>query len=126
VLQSLKLSLSTALHFMKHLPTFYVFTLERQVKLQMAEILMLTTHKRPPVVEDLHHHSPEQLAELRLLLARNAPARADLRRPGFFEVEGLSEVYYIFKYPTGAKILLLAVWERDRVAELAALACTAA
>jgi hypothetical protein len=87
---------------------------------------MSTIIKRPPLLEDLRNHSQEQLAELRLLLCRNAPSRPDPRRPGFYEVEGPESVYYIFKYPTGSKILLLAVWERDYVAELASLACTAA
>jgi hypothetical protein len=87
---------------------------------------MSTITKRPPLVEDLRNHSQEQLAELRLLLCRNAPSTPDPRRPGFFEVEGPLSVYYVFKYPTGTKILLVAVWERDRVAELASLACTAA
>jgi hypothetical protein len=87
---------------------------------------MITNSKRPPIVEDLRQHSQEELAELRLLLANHAPARPDARRPGFFEVEGASNVYYIFKYPTGTKILLLAVWERDPVAELAAMAYSAA
>ena len=87
---------------------------------------MSTVIKRPPLVEDLRNHSQEQLAELRLLLYRNASSRPDPRRPGFFEVEGPDSVYYIFKYPTGTKILLLAVWERDHVAELVAMTCTAA
>jgi len=38
----------------------------------------------------------------------------------------LDRVYYIFKYPSGSKILLVGVWDRDRVAEMAALSCTAA
>jgi hypothetical protein len=118
--------LPRALYFMKHLPSFYVFTGERHAKLNMAEILMITISKRPPIVEDLREHSQEELAELRLLLNGNAPARPDVRRPGFFEIEGASNVYYVFKYPTGTKVLLLAVWERDRVAELAAVACCSA
>ena len=88
--------------------------------------MMMTVPKQPPLIEDLRSHSPEQLAELRLLLSAGAPSRPDPRRPGFFEVEGESTVFYIFKYPTGAKVLLLGVWERDRVAELAACSCTAA
>jgi hypothetical protein len=87
---------------------------------------MMTVHKLPPLLEDLRNHSPEQLGELRLLLSVGAPSRPDPRRPGFFEVDGDSEVFYVFKYPTGAKVLLLGVWERDRVAEMAACACTAA
>jgi hypothetical protein len=87
---------------------------------------MMTVQKQPPLLEDLRNHSPEQLGELRLLLSVGAPSRPDPRRPGFFEVDGDSEVFYVFKYPTGAKVLLLGVWERDRVAEMAACACTAA
>jgi hypothetical protein len=52
--------------------------------------------------------------------------RPDPRRPGFFEVAGIDRVYYIFKYPNGSKILLLGVWDRDPVAEMAAMSCTAA
>jgi hypothetical protein len=87
---------------------------------------MMTVHKQPPLLEDLRNHSPEQIGELRLLLSAGAPSRPDPRRPGFYEVDGDSNVFYIFKYPTGTKVLLLGVWERDRVAEMAACACTAA
>jgi hypothetical protein len=79
-------------------------------------------------LEDLRNHSPEQLAELRLLLNAGAPSRPDPRRPGFFELEGTSNVFYIFRYPTGSKVLLLGVWEResDPVAEAVACSCPAA
>jgi hypothetical protein len=87
---------------------------------------MITIAKQPPLVEDLRSHTPEQVAELRLLLSTGAPTRPDPRRPGFFEVEGQASVFYVFKYPTGAKVLLLGVWDRDPVAELAACACPAA
>lgn len=88
---------------------------------------MITTGlKKPPLLEDLRSHTPEQLAELRLLLQTSAPQRADTRRPGFFEIEGTSSVFYVFKYPSGTKVLLVGVWERDRAAEMAACSCTAA
>ena len=89
---------------------------------------MITITKQPPLVEDLRNHSQEQIAELRMLLQSGAPSRPDPRRPGFFEVEGRSDVYYVFKYPTGSKVLLLGVWERegDPVAELVACTCPAA
>jgi hypothetical protein len=37
-------------------------------------------------------------------------------------------VFYVFKYPTGTKVLLVGVWERerDRVAELAVCSCGSA
>jgi hypothetical protein len=89
---------------------------------------MMTITKLPPLVEDLRTHSQEQIAELRMLLQSGAPSRPDPRRPGFFEVEGRSSIYYVFKYPTGSKVMLLGVWERDSdpVAELVACTCPAA
>jgi hypothetical protein len=85
-----------------------------------------SVHKQPPLLEDLRNHSSERVSELRLLLQIGAPLRPDRRRPGFFEVDGESSVFYIFKYPTGTKVLLLGVWERDPVAELAGCTCSAA
>ena len=87
---------------------------------------MMTIAKQPPVVEDLRNHSQEQMAELRQLLSSGATARPDPRRPGFYEIEGLSSIFYVFKYPTGAKVLLLGIWERDPVAEQVACSCPAA
>lgn len=88
----------------------------------------MLTHKQPPLIEDLHNHSQEQIAELRLLLNSGAPSRPDPRRPGFFEIEGVTSTFYVFKYPTGTKVLLLGVWTRetDPVAELIAATCPAA
>ena len=90
--------------------------------------MMMTFTKQPPLVEDLRNHSQEQLAELRTLLQSGAPSRPDPRRPGFFEVAGQNNVFYVFKYPTGTKVLLLGVWQResDPVAELVACTCPAA
>ena len=94
----------------------------------MARNNIMTMHctKQPPLLEDLRNHAPEQLAELRLLLSSGAPSRPDPRRPGFFEMDGTENVFYIFKYPTGTKVLLVGVWERDRVAELASCSCCSA
>jgi len=90
--------------------------------------IMTIAPKQRPLVEDLRNHSQEQLAELRQLLIAGAPSRPDPRRPGFYEVEGLSNVYYVFKYPTGTKVLLIGVWQRERdpVAALVACSCPAA
>jgi len=90
--------------------------------------MMINVPKQPPVVEDLRNHSQEQIAELRQLLAVGAPSRPDPRRPGFYEVEGPSSTYYVFKYPTGTKVLLLGVWDResDPVAAQVSCSCPAA
>ena len=89
-------------------------------------ITTMNLQKLPPILEDLRNHTPEQMSELRLLLSSGASSRPDPRRPGFYEVQGPESVYYIFRYPNGAKVLLVGVWERDRVAELVACACPAA
>ena len=88
--------------------------------------MIMNIAKQPPILEDLRNHSQEELAELRTLLSVGAERRPDPRRPGFFEFSGIDRVYYIFKYPSGSKVLLLGVWDRDPVAEIAALTCTAA
>jgi hypothetical protein len=90
--------------------------------------MITTMTKHPPLVEDLRTHSQEQIAELRTLLQSGAPSRPDPRRPGFFELDGRHSIYYIFKYPSGSKVLLLGIWERDTdpVAELIACTCPAA
>ena len=92
------------------------------------KIMTANFTKQPPLLEDLRNHTPWQLAELRLLLASGAPSRPDPRRPGFFELDGADNVFYVFKYPTGTKVLLVGVWERerDRVAEIAACSCFSA
>ncbi len=63
------------------------------------------------MIEDLRRHKPEQLAELSILLNAGLD-RADSRRPGFFEIDGAANVYYILRYPFGPKIMLVAVWDR--------------
>src|SRR5882762_8798555 len=92
------------------------------------KIMTINFTKKPPLLEDLRSHTPEQIAELRLLLNSGAPSRPDPRRPGFFEVDGEENVFYVFRYPTGTKVLLVGVWERerDRVAELAVCSCGSA
>jgi hypothetical protein len=89
---------------------------------------MQNLQKLPPIVEDLRNHTPEQLLELRLLLNTGEKGREDGRRPGFYEMDGMENVYYVFRYPTGHKVLLVAAWDRqsDPVAELVACSCPAA
>jgi hypothetical protein len=115
---------------MKHFAEFYVLMDEAHDMLlrRMKDKPMTNIQKLPPIVEDLRSHAPEQLAELRLLLAAGMTGRPDVRRPGFFEIDGNFSVYYIFRYPNGQKVLLLAAWNRqsDPVAAMAACSCPAA
>src|SRR6267378_1091994 len=110
---------------MKHFRGSNVFIYVRSFAGRRLNMIM-NMQKQPPILEDLRNHTQEELAELRVLLDGNAEMRPDPRRPGFFEVTGLDRVYYIFKYPNGSKILLLGVWDRDPVAEMAAMSCSAA
>lgn len=89
---------------------------------------MWNIDKMPPVLEDIRAHTPEQLAEVRLLLNAGVTGRPDTRRPGFFEIDGALNVYYVFRYPSGHKVLLIAAWQResDPVAEMVAYNCPAA
>jgi hypothetical protein len=92
------------------------------------EANMIVIEKQPPLVEDLRKHTPEQIAELRLLLTAGITGRPDLRRPGFYELDGAENVYYVFRYPTGHKVLLIAAWQKgfDPVAEMVAYSRPAA
>ena len=73
---------------------------------------MEAIEKRTPEVEDLRKHTPEQTAELQTLLDAGVVALADLRRPDFYEVDGAEDIYYVFRYPSGHKVLLIAAWKK--------------
>jgi hypothetical protein len=115
--------------FMKHFAEYCVFTKWRRIMMLLALAdRTLNLNKKPPLIEDLRDHSQEQIAELRMLMDTGVTGRPDPRRPGFFELDGVANVYYIFRYPTGHKVLLLAAWQRevDPVAEMVAYSCPAA
>jgi len=111
---------------MKHFASANVFIYVWRFAGRRKETRIMNLSKQPPILEDLRNHSSEEVSELRTLLSVGADMRPDPRRPGFFEVAGIDRVYYIFKYPNGSKILLLGVWDRDSVAEMAAMSTTAA
>src|SRR5215472_12856313 len=71
-----------------------------------------------PVVEDLRKHPSAAVDALRWLLSTGARARVDPHREAFYEVEDGSRVFYIHITPRG-KVLLLAIWDKDPVAERA-------
>ena len=77
----------------------------------------------PRVIEELRQHKPEQLAELRILLNAGLD-RADTRRPGFFEIDGAANVYYILRYPFRHKVLLVAAWDREGDPKAEFVVCT--
>jgi hypothetical protein len=75
------------------------------------------------VIEELRQHKPEQLAELRILLNAGLD-RADTRRPGFFEIDGAANVYYVLRYPFRHKVLLVAAWDREGDPKTEFVVCT--
>ena len=79
----------------------------------------------PRVIEGLRHHTREQLVELRLLLNAGL-GRADAGRPGFFEIDGAANTYYILQYPFRKKFLLVAFWDRQDDPKAEFVACTTA
>jgi hypothetical protein len=93
------------------------------LRVQLKETKMSNVYKQSPVIEDLRSHTSEQLMELRLLLKAGITGRPDERRPGFFEIDGVENVYYIFRYPHGCKVLLLAAWMRKSDPVAAMVAC---
>ena len=85
---------------------------------------MADLQELPRVIEDLRHHTPEQLAELRLLLNAGLSDRPDSRHLGFFEIDGAANVYYILRYPFRNKVLLVAAWDRQDDPKAEFVVCT--
>ena len=77
---------------------------------------MIAVAKQPILIEDLGKHTPEDIAELRTLLEAGVVGHPDSHRPHFYELDGSEHVYYIFRYPAGQKVLLMASWQRVKAA----------
>ena len=77
---------------------------------------MITIAKQPIRIEDLGKHTLEDIAELRMLLKAGVVGHPDSHPPHFYELDGSEYVYYIFRYPAGQKVLLMAVWQRVEAA----------
>jgi len=70
-----------------------------------------------PAIQDLRNHPQEVVLALRQLLASGAKVTPDPKRPGFYEVESGSVVYYIYETMPSGKILLLATWPTENALE---------
>ena len=81
---------------------------------------MITIQKQPLLIEDLGKHTPDDIAEVRMLLESGMVGQPDSNRPYFYELDGVEHVYYIFRYPSGQKVLLIAAWQRVSGAKAAA------
>lgn len=83
---------------------------------------MVAKFSAEPAIQDLRNHPIEVVVALRKLLASGANVTPDPKRPGFYEVESGSVVYYVYESCPSGKILLLATWPSEHaLAEAEAL-----
>lgn len=74
---------------------------------------MVAKFSAAPAIQDLRNHPIEVVVALRKLLASGAHVTPDPKRPGFYEVESGSVVYYVYESVPSGKILLLATWPAE-------------
>ncbi len=73
--------------------------------------------KSDVLIEDLRNHSSEVVGSLKEVLAHGALMVPDAKRPGFYEIETDTHVYYVNINEQTGKVLLLATWPSTRVLE---------
>lgn len=61
-------------------------------------------------IESVRSHSSDTILTLRNILAGGGKITPDPKRPGFYEVEGDSVVYWIHVVPATGNVMLLATW----------------
>jgi len=64
---------------------------------------MIATEKQTILIEDLGKHTPENIAQLRVLLEAGVVGHPDSHWPHFYELAGVENVYYVFGYPGDRK-----------------------
>lgn len=74
---------------------------------------MVAKFSATPAIQDLRNHPIEVVMALRKLLAGGANVTPDPKRPGFYEIESGSVVYYVYEAVPSGKILLLATWPSE-------------
>jgi hypothetical protein len=79
--------------------------------------------KNDVTIEDLRNHSSNVVSSLREVLAEGAYMTPDAKRPGFYEIESDTHVYYVHIQETTGKVMLLATWPSPRVLEEAHQLC---
>jgi hypothetical protein len=77
--------------------------------------LMEMRWKNDVLIEDLRNHSSDVVESLREVLADGACMVPDAKRPGFYEIESDTHVYYVHIHETTGKVMLLATWPSPRV-----------
>ncbi|MGH7837645.1 MAG: hypothetical protein ACREQC_07435 [Candidatus Binataceae bacterium] len=74
---------------------------------------MTASYAQEIKIEDIGNHPEEIVAALCRVLSSGAPATPDPKRPGFFEIDSGSRIFYFYDSPVSGKILLLATWPAD-------------
>lgn len=74
---------------------------------------MAATFGREIMIEDARKHPDGVVETLHNLLSSGAQAIPDPKRPGFYEINDGSQIFYIYDAPGSAKILLLATWPAE-------------
>jgi hypothetical protein len=64
-------------------------------------------------VENPREYEVGAVEHLQYLLQAGSPAKCDPRRENFYELDGGSELYYIYISPVSGNVVLLAKWIRQ-------------
>lgn len=74
---------------------------------------MVATSRREINIEDTRKHPEHVVEALHNLLSSGAQATPDPKRPGFYEINDGSQIFYIYDAAGSGKILLLATWPAE-------------
>ena len=73
-----------------------------------------------PAIDNLRHYPREVVERLKSALKNGAPAKADPRRKGFYDVTDGERVFFIHISPVSGNVWLLASWLEESASQLAA------
>ncbi len=76
---------------------------------------MVIQIKEGAQIENPRSYSPQEVKQLRHLLATGGVVQRDPRRENFYEIEGNGEIFYIHISPISGAVVLLAKWNRQPV-----------
>lgn len=74
---------------------------------------MVAASRREIRIEDTRKHPEHVVETLHNLLTTGAQATPDPKRPGFYEINDGSQIFYIYDAAASGKILLLATWPAE-------------
>lgn len=74
---------------------------------------MVAAPRREIRIEDTRNHPGHVVETLHNLIASGAHATPDPKRPGFYEINDGSQIFYIYDAAGSDKVLLLATWPAE-------------